>query len=303
MRRRLPHLLALAGVALWSAEARAGKYDLDLTPLGTQTGGAVTPDNQAFRSLSSELGTLIAPKPVDPADSLGISGFAIAADFSINTISSSEAYWDRTTGGRADNVAPSMQLFGRKGLWPGIEVGAGATHVFDSRMWALGGYAKVSLHEGFHHLPIPSIAIRSSFSTLLGSKDLDMTTISPGVAISHVFGVGRTINLTPYIGYEALLILSRSHVLDATPNCDEFPDDYNECPPMPGTSEFVFERGGAIVRHRPHLGLRFIFSVVRITVEAMFTPGGGSSATIDGDNVTDQSGFQQQYTASVGLDF
>lgn len=303
MRRRLLHLLALAGVALWSAEAHAGKYDLDLTPLGTQSGGTVTPDNQAFRSLSSELGTLVAPKPVDTADSLGIAGFAIAADFSVNTLSGNASYWDRTTDGRADNVAPTMQLYGRKGLWPGLEVGAGATHVFDSRMWTLGGYAKIALHEGFHHLPIPSIAIRSSFATLLGSKDLDMTTISPGVTISHVFGVGRTMNLTPYIGYEALLILSRSHVLDATPDCDEFPDDFNECPPTGGTSEFVFDQAGTIVRHRPHLGLRFIFSVMRITLEAMFTPGGGSSATVDGESVTDQSGFQQQYTASVGLDF
>ena len=129
-----------------------------------------------------------------------------------------------------------------------------------------------------------------------------MSTISPGVEISHVFGLGKTFNLTPYIGYEALMILSSSRVVDGTPNCDEYPDDYNEdqCPGS-GEAEFVFKRQDAIVRHRPYVGARFIFSVVRVTIEAMFTPPG---STEDGDTgAVDSSGFQQNYTFSVGFDF
>ena len=74
-------LLVLPGVA------RAGKYDLDLTPLGEQTAGGIIRDDAAFRSLSSELGVVMAPQPMDPADSLGLSGFALSADFTISTIS------------------------------------------------------------------------------------------------------------------------------------------------------------------------------------------------------------------------
>jgi hypothetical protein len=329
MYRRFVHLVAIEaivaiGLALLPATVHAGKYDLDLTPLGSleAQGNSVVivQDNAAFRSLSSELGTIIAPKPVDPADSLGLSGFALSTDISINTLSSGQNYWQATSGG-ADGAAPSMQIMGRKGLWPGIEVGAGATHLFDSRMWALAGYGKVSIHEGFHHLPIPSIAIRASFSRLLGAKDFNMTTAAPAIQVSHLFGLGKTFSLTPYAGYEALVILSRSQVLNANPACDVFPDAYNEGA-RPGqtedpcefplddgstinkpTSEFVFQDGGAIVRHRPHFGARIIFSVIRIGLEAMFVPGGKSDGSVDGETVADGSGLQQQYTISLGLDF
>jgi hypothetical protein len=320
MHRRFVHLLAFAAVGplLLPATAQAGKYDLDLTPLGSleQQGNdvVIVQDNAAFRSLSSELGTMIAPKPVDPADSLGLSGFALSTDISINTLSGDENYWQATSGG-ADKAAPSMQIMGRKGLWPGIEVGAGATHLFDSRMLALAGYGKISIHEGFHHLPIPSIAIRASFSRLLGAKDFNMTTAAPAITVSHLFGLGKTFSLTPYVGYEALIILSRSQVLNANPSCDTFPDAYNEQPqacdvPLgDGTtsnkpaSEFVFQDGGAIVRHRPHVGARIIFSVIRIGLEAMFVPGGKADGEVDGQTVVDGSALQQQYTVSLGLDF
>jgi hypothetical protein len=249
----------------------------------------------------------MAPKPVDSGDTLGLSGFAVAFDGSLNTIGAGRDYWKKTTNGPS-TVVPTMQVFGRKGLWPGIEVGAGATHMFDSRMWTVGGYGKAALHEGFHHLPIPTIALRFAGAQLLGAKDLKLTTLAPGIQISHVFGVGKTFNITPYVGYEALLILAQSTVVDGTPNCDEYPDDYNQdqCPGG-GTPEFVFHKQDTILRHRPYLGARFIFSVLRVGIEAMFVPPGTSKATVDDATgkvtVKDGSAFQQQYTLSVGFDF
>lgn len=316
----VPALGMALGLALFPSTAQAGKYDLDLTPLGRLEAqgdqSVIIQDNAAFRSLSSELGTIIAPKIVDPADSLGLSGFSVSADVSINTLSGNQNYWDAPTRGGADGAAPSIQIMGRKGLWPGIEVGAGATHVFDSQMWALAGYGKIAIHEGFHHLPIPSIALRASFSRLLGAKDFNMTTAAPAITVSHLFGLGKTFSLTPYVGYEALVILSRSQVINANPSCDVFPDAYNESdeacmlPTEDGTgtivdpaSEFVFEDGGAIIRHRPHVGARIIFSVIRIGLEAMFVPGGKTEGTVNGETVVDGSGLQQQYTVSLGLDF
>ena len=311
MPRRFLCLTALVATILVSSEAKAGKYDLDLTPLGTvdTNDGSVSQDNAAFRSLSSEVGVLMAPKPVDPADSLGLSGFAVSADVTINTLSGGESFWQDTARGSPDNVAPSLQVMGRKGLWPGIEIGAGATHLFDSRMWTISGYGKIALHEGFHHLPIPSIALRGMFSRLLGAKDLDMTTISAGASISHVFGVGRTFSITPYIGYDALMIFSSTGVLDSTPGRDELTQGSQPCgngdPDCTISGEFVFKQQDLILRHRPYLGARFIFSVLRIGIEAMFVPPGGSKADNDflGGTVTDSAGFQQQYSVSFGLDF
>ncbi len=304
-RTRLVLTAAALAIVSFPQDAHAGKYDLDLTRLGSDAQGNITKDDNEFRSLSSELGTVVALQPMDPADSLGLSGFSVSADFTVNTISNDERYWTEPTGGAADGAVPTMQIMGRKGLWPGIEIGGGATHVFDSSMWAMGGYGKVSLHEGFHHLPIPSVAVRGAFSRLLGAKDFNLTTASVGASVSHVFGLGKTFSLTPYVGYEALFVVSRSQVLDSTPACDEFPDNFNQdqCTGMTGTSEFVYKNSGAIVRHRPYLGARLIFSVIRLGFEAMFVPAGSSSGDVDGMTVTDGSGLQQQYTFSVGLDF
>jgi hypothetical protein len=308
MHRRFRHLGALVATAIWLVPevAQAGKYDLDLTRLGRQSGGQVVQDNAAFRSLSSELGTIMAPQPMDPADSLGLSGFAVSADFTINTIAGDRGYWQDTTSGSADNVAPSMQIVGRKGLWPGIEVGGGATHLFDSRMWAMFGYGKVALHEGFHHLYIPAVALRGSFSRLVGAKDLNLTTAAAAVTASWVFGLGKTFSLTPYAGYEALFIFGRSRVLSAAPHCDEFPDLYNnDCAGVDRTAptEFVFRDAGTIVRHRPHVGVRMIFSVIRLGLEGMWVPAGSRDGSIAGETVADGSAMQQQYTFSVGFDF
>lgn len=297
MPRRFLSTFALAALGLFSTEAWAGAYDLRLNQLGGDTGSGPMGNDEAFRSLSSELGVLMAPKPGDPADSLGLSGFAVSADMSINTISNNQAYWTDATRGTPGKVAPTIQIMGRKGLWPGIEIGAGATHLFNSRMWTISGYGKVALHEGFHHLPIPSIALRGMFSRLVGAEDMNMTTGSIDVSISHVFGIGKTVNITPYAGYQALLIVARSGVLDVTPTTDEYLD------PTGKLSEFVFKDAGVILRHRPFLGFRFIFSVIRITMEAMIVPGGGRAGSLNGASVADKSGLQQQYTLSLGLDF
>lgn len=278
----------------YARPAHAGKYDVNLGRLTTIENGEIRPRYGDFRSLSSELGTLVAPRPMDPADSLGLAGFAFSADVTLNTLAGNRAYWRDATDGRAGKVAPSLQLMGRKGLYPGIELGAGATHLFDSRMWSMGGYVKLALHEGFHHLPIPSIALRGSFARLLGAKDFALTTAAVAITVSHVFGVGKTVSLTPYVGYESLFIVSRSSVLTSTASGG-----------LGGASisEFAFDHAGAILRHRPHLGLRMMFSVMRLGFEAMIVPGGGRDGEVDGQDISDRSSFQQQYTLSVGLDF
>ena len=78
----------------------------------------------------------------------------------------------------------------RKGLWlplPSSEVGLGAVHLMDSQMWAAQGYVKFALLEGYHKLPLPSIAVRVAASRVFGSRDLDLTVASADVSISkHV---------------------------------------------------------------------------------------------------------------------
>ena len=296
MPRRFLFSFALAVAGLTSTEAWAGAYDLNLSRLGSVNGGVPTGNNTAFRTLSSELGVVMAPQIADSADSLGLSAFAVSADITINTINA-DNWRDATLSSDPSGTAPSIQIMGRKGLWPGLEVGAGATHLFDSRMWAMGGYVKAAFHEGFHHLPIPSIAARGSFSRLVGARDMNLTTAAIDVSLSHVFGVGKTFNITPYAGYQALFIFANSGVLDVTPGSDEF------LMPSGMASEFVFRNAGTILRHRPFLGARIIFSVLRFGIEYMIVPGGSSTGDLDGTVVEDNSSLQHQFTISLGLDF
>ena len=141
MPRRFLFSIALAVAGLTSTEAWAGPYDLNLSRLGSLQGGVPQGDNTAFRTLSSELGTVMAPTIADSADSLGLSAFAVSADLTINTITP-ENWSGATQSDSPRGTAPSLQIMGRKGLWPGLEIGAGAKHLFDSRMWAMGGFSQ-----------------------------------------------------------------------------------------------------------------------------------------------------------------
>jgi hypothetical protein len=310
MAKRLLFVSCLALVATSSAPVHASRYDLNLSRLGTVKDGKVALDLSGFRSLSSELGTVIAPRPVDPADSLGISGFALSADLGLTTISNNASFWSSVTQGTtSSSVVPTLQIMARKGLWPGLEIGGGATKLFDSRMWGLNGYTKIAIHEGFHHLPIPAIAVRGMFSGLLGARDHRMGTIGADASISHVFGIGNTFSLTPYVGYQMLFVMARTGILDATPAIDEYPDGTNDPGACGGSgqpecivNEFIYNRQ-MISRHRPFVGMRVIYSVFRLGVEAMFVPPGKSQETLQGGTAIDQSAFQQQYSISLGLDF
>src|SRR5690606_17847 len=76
--------LALTAAAGWLVlasitPAHAGPNDLVLSRLGTVVGTGdnqhVVGDNQAYRSVMSELGVVMAPRLLSPADTLGFGGF------------------------------------------------------------------------------------------------------------------------------------------------------------------------------------------------------------------------------------
>ena len=88
-------LALLAVVCALSATARADDNDLVLSRLAKPAtgGGMVTviPDNQQFRSLTSELGVVFAPRNLAPADTLGFSGFQFSTEFSFTSINSDKS--------------------------------------------------------------------------------------------------------------------------------------------------------------------------------------------------------------------
>jgi hypothetical protein len=341
-RRRPSPLLLVVGLVLsWQAVARADKNDLKLlnlclTPDGANhcAGGSDPNAQSRYRSLMSELGVVVAPRLMTPADTLGYAGFQFSGELGITTINNNRkvsndptgiAYWNGIEGVRADNpnaARPSSSLitvggFVRKGLWfplPAFEFGAGAIDVLGSHMYALQGYAKLALQEGFHDWVLPSFAVRGSVSQLLGTSQVNMTVWGVDVLISKAFGIGGTARIEPYFGWNVLFIDARSGVLDSTPGCDAYAQHLAApgntppgCAPADdGTwndlgNNFTFASQDVITRYRYSVGAKLKLSVLFLTVEGDLIQGGTSHDS--NADIVDNSAKQESFSLSAGLDF
>lgn len=282
--------LALAGI-LWASTADADSNDLIMSRLATRMTDAsgnvtsIVPQNLDLRALSSQLGVVLAPHLLTSADTTGYGGFNFGVDYATTTIDSSASYWralesspDPTGTGSAPHGAGTMRtvgLFVRKGMWfpvPAVEVGGGAVHLVDSHTWTGQLYTKVALHEGYHQLPIPSLAVRGAVSRMLNQRELDLTVASLDVELSKHFGIGSTWRLDPFLGWNLLMIVPRSEVIDPTPNVD---------PLTPGNEDdllnnFVFKDQDVIFRNRIFVGTKLQYYVFQLTLEAQFALAGSS---------------------------
>jgi hypothetical protein len=314
-----------------SASALADDNDLVLSRLATRVTDAdgkiigVIPQNRDFRALASQLGVALAPHLASPADTLGFGGFQLAVDYSTTQIDSSASYWRAVEGSpdpagmggmsHTSSYLSTVGLFARKGMWfplPAMELGGGVVHLVDSQMWAGQVYAKLALQEGYHDLPLPSLAVRGGVSRLMTQRELDLTVVSADASISKHFGIGGTWNLNPYAGYDVLVIIPRSEVVDPTPNIDPLDDGMAN----DRTLNFVFGDQDPILRQRVFLGAKAQFGAATITVEGQLALAGtsiddraGTSAKCEANaasemcDAKDISASQQSLTVSAGVEF
>lgn len=342
-----PSVLLLAGLALWwPAIARADKNDLNLLNLCPPSGTGqcswlgrsasgqttVTLDPEAasrYRSLMSEMGVVMAPRLMTPADTLGYAGFQFSAELGFTSINpnrqiAGQSYWNGVEGVTPNSpnaTRPSSTLttvggFVRKGLWlpPGLEVGAGAVSLLGSRMYAIQGYAKFALQEGFHDWVLPSFAVRGSASQLLGTSQVTMTIYGLDVLASKAFSLGGTARIEPFLGWNLLFIDARSGVVDATPTCDAYAQHAGINGPLTagcnpadnGTwndlgANFTFASQNVITRYRWSLGAKLKLSVLFLTAELDYVQAGTSHDS--SSDASDASGSQQSFSLSGGFDF
>jgi hypothetical protein len=290
-----------------------------------------TPDGQArFRSLMSELGVVIAPRLQTPADTLGYAGFQFSAELGVTKINSSQPYWNgvasfnpNSGSGRPSSYLTTVGGFVRKGMWfplPAFEFGAGAVSILGSNMYALQGYAKIALQEGFHGWWLPSFAVRGSASQLLGTDQVDLNVYGLDVLISKAFGLAGTSRLEPFLGWNVLWIDAQSGVIDGTPSCDAFAAHQTppttdpaktpgDCKPsQTGTwndtlANFTFPQQSVITRYRWSGGFKLKMSVLFLVGEYDFIQAGKSRDSKQPEAVRDGSGSQQSFSFSAGFDF
>jgi hypothetical protein len=278
--------------------------------------------NQDFRSLASELGVVLAPRLEEPADTLGLAGFRFAADVAWTRVHTERAYWralagspDPAGGGaHGGDFMTTVGLFARKGIWlpaPSFELGAGAVHILDSGLWAAQAYGKLAVLEGYHDLPVPSVALRAGASRMLGSAEIDLTVLSLDASVSKRFGVAGFMSAAPYAGWNTLVILAGSELIDKTPHIDMRAD--------PDDAALVFELADQdrILRHRLFGGVKLRHHVVSLSLEAALALRGRTRDDRDGTALEcaevdaptaecdsrDRAGQQLTLAAALGLDF
>lgn len=312
--------------------AHADANDILISRLATRVvdpnTGAITNaigQNLEFRALASQLGVVLAPHLLTPADTIGFGGFQLTVDYSTTTIDSRASYWKARAGStdpsgmggtaHGPEMLTTVGLFARKGMWfpvPSFEVGVGAVHLVDSRTWTGQLYAKLGLHEGYRALPLPSLAVRGGVSRMMSQRELDLTVASLDVTISKHLGIGGTWRFDPYGGWNLLMIIPRSEVVDPTPHIDQLQPG-NE---LDGDLNFVFREQDTILRHRLLVGAKFQYYVLQLTVEAQFALAGSSvddrAGTTDAcmpDSTTtmcdakDTAAAQRTLSFSAGFDF
>ena len=272
-------------VALWvlcsAAVAHARANDVNLTGLVLRSSRTTFNRNfhtPLFRQLATELGLAIAPVLSDPAETTGALGFDIGFSTAVTNINETADYWRFVRRGTetVDSALALTSMHVRKALPFSFELQGTAGWLAGSEMFAVGLQVKWSLNEGFYY--IPDVAIRGSVNVGIGSRDMQIVTAGFDLSISKSFGLGGVASLTPFTGYNLLIINASSHVLDPTP---EEASDIEK--------NFVFAPE-TLIAHRFFVGLRFKTYFVALTaaVELAFA-----------DNIP----FSQSYVGRLSFDF
>jgi hypothetical protein len=315
-------IIAVIGMGM-ATNARAGKLDLSAGGfIECNATGVCYPEVSDYETFLAEYAFGLAPNLLSPADTLGYAGFYVGVEGTISPRPpGNAALWDRATP--ADGYPELMfvpKIHVRKGLPWSFEIGATFSYLAQSRVVAIGGEIKWSLFEGFHHKwkgALPDVAVRGTVNRVVGQPDIDMTSVGVDGSISYTLGLGGTVTLTPYTGYQYIWTFVRTEPFLAK-------DDNGVIHAEDGQGNWNASglSDPNLGRHKLFLGLRFTYEILCVTAEV----GWGLKSTWDtdvdandyayaiqndpnvdpgivDDNSQASVGNQVQYSLGVGVDF
>ena len=158
-----------------------------------------------FRDLTEQLGLAISYMPLAPAESLGLLGFDAGIEITAVNIDQSKSVWGNVIpDGSIPDYIYLPKLHVQVGLPLRLDVGAVYSKMPDSNISMVGGELKWAFIEG--GAAMPALALRGSYTKLLGVSDMDLNTYGLDLSISK----GITF-LTPYAGVGMVWITSRNH--------------------------------------------------------------------------------------------
>jgi hypothetical protein len=178
-------------------DANAAKYDISIPPtLLTQA---------EFKDLSEQIGLAVAYRPLAPAEPLGLLGFDLGVEVTAVKIDNDATFWTAVNSDLPNYLA-FPKLHAQKGLPFGFDVGLVYTKVPSSNIGMFGGELKWAILKG--SIATPALALRGSYTALLGVDNLDVSTYGADLSVSKGFGP-----FTPYAGLGQVAITSST---DAT---------------------------------------------------------------------------------------
>jgi len=231
-------VLLLAASIATPGSARADEMDVALSHLRVAGGdprcplpeGSWCADTELFERLMSEVAMAAAPPVLEPAATLGISGFYLGASSVVTTIDAEGTHWvrgsegDATSADQLTNVSPRNALVwsrvhARKGLPFGLEVGANAGRSLGVSTWVAGASLKLAVVEGMRSHPrfMPDIAVRVTYDRMLGSHQFDLDIIGSDLLISRPFLISDEWLLTPLGAVQVLWMDVDGGLVDLTP--------------------------------------------------------------------------------------
>ena len=171
-----------------------------------------------YSGVAREMALVLAPLHLGPARTTGHSGFEYTLRFSSHNIHQEQPYWSRVLNlkGGATDVPDTMgttNIEVRKGLPFGFELATSLSWLDESETIALGGRLKLALAEGYQHKGVPDLALHAGVNRMLGSTDLDLTTIAGGATMSYQISAFGRMRFVPFAGYDFLLFQAGTHLL------------------------------------------------------------------------------------------
>ncbi len=190
--------VAFVVLMVWgiSVPAWGGGNDINLDPEHFK--GA----QKEFKDLSRDLGLGLNFIPLAPAEPLGITGFDIGGEVSLIDIDQKIPFWVNAVN---DQEPPPYlaipKLHVQKGLPLGLDLGAIYAGVPQSNIQLIGAELKWAFIKG--SITMPALALRGSYTKLLGVDQLNFQTQGLDLSISKGFLV-----LTPYGGVGGVFVQS-----------------------------------------------------------------------------------------------
>ena len=215
IRSRIPALciaVALATAAILSSPphtAHAAKYDI-IVPDGVLS-------QSMFKDLSEQIGLAVAYHPLAPAEPLGLLGFDIGVEVTAIDIDEGEPFWTAVNADLPSYLA-FPKLHAQKGLPFGLDLGLVYTQVPSSNIGMWGAEVKWAILKGT--IAAPALALRGSYTTLLGVDTLDVSTYGADLSISKGFGP-----FTPYAGIGQIAMNTSTSATSSAPGNPQLQDE------------------------------------------------------------------------------